>query len=151
MCLRPLTRKEYLASLLATNARYFFEYKKDLKKAIEYLELALRYDPTFSTAHWNLSRHYATYADQLEEKQITQEASASFLPPGCTDPMLRQLEQQNQARIWQSCQISIQEARSRAEYHRQKAQELGIALGVPRGFAKKQAESIRKFKQTGEY
>ncbi len=46
---------------------------------------------------------------------------------------------------------AIKEALARSEWHKNKAEELGIVLELPKEFLIKQAESIEKFKKTGEY
>ncbi len=63
---RVLTKKEYLASLLDVNARYFREKKKDLDRAIYYTRLALAYDSTYVGAYWNLGELYREKAIELD-------------------------------------------------------------------------------------
>lgn len=46
---------------------------------------------------------------------------------------------------------AIQEAMARSEWHRLKAEELGIVLKLPDEFYLKQTRSIEEFKRTGEY
>jgi hypothetical protein len=68
--LRTLTQKEYIANMLSSCARYSFEYNKDLKKAIYYTELCVKYDSTFSGAYWNLNKYYYKMAYQLETEML---------------------------------------------------------------------------------
>lgn len=70
--LRTLTKKEYLASLLLNNARHFYERENNLKRAIQLSYLALKYDSTLSSAHWNIGSIYYNYARQLEKEMNMQ-------------------------------------------------------------------------------
>jgi regulator of sirC expression with transglutaminase-like and TPR domain len=70
--LRTLTKKEYLASLLLNNARHFHEREKNLIKAIQYSYLALKYDSTLSSAHYNLGSYFYQYAKKLENEMNMQ-------------------------------------------------------------------------------
>ena len=63
---RTLTNKEYIASLLDANARYFKEKKNDLDKAIYYTQLILKYDTTYAGAYWNLGEYYREKAIELD-------------------------------------------------------------------------------------
>ena len=63
---RVLTNKQYIASLLEENARYFLDKKKDLDKAIYYTRLSIKYDSTNSGAWWNLGELYRRKAIQLD-------------------------------------------------------------------------------------
>lgn len=64
--LRTLSKKEYLAMLLSTNAGEYFR-EGNWKKAKDYLQLALKYDPTFSGAYWNYGIIHLEEARKLEE------------------------------------------------------------------------------------
>jgi len=64
--LRTLTKKEYIATLLQNNVRYFRETKKDLDKSIYYCRLSLSIDSTLSTAYWNLGQLYREKAIELD-------------------------------------------------------------------------------------
>ena len=61
-----MTNKQYIASLLEENARYYLDKKKDLDKAIYYTKLSIRYDSTNSGAYWNLGELYRRKAIQLD-------------------------------------------------------------------------------------
>lgn len=63
--LRTLSKKEYLATLLSTNAGEYFK-EGNWVKAKEYLQLALKYDPTFSGAYWNYGILHLEEARKLE-------------------------------------------------------------------------------------
>lgn len=68
--LRTLSKKEYLASMLLNNARFYHTVKKNLKKAIYYTSLAASIDSTLSPAHWNLGKYYYIFAHDLETEMI---------------------------------------------------------------------------------
>ncbi len=63
--LRTLSKKEYIASMLSTCARFFYEHK-DLNKALYFTGLAVKYDSTFSNGHWNLHQFYFEIAHNIE-------------------------------------------------------------------------------------
>lgn len=65
--LRTLTKKQYIASLLLTNANEWI-MRKNLEKAKYYLELSMKYDSTFSSAYMNYGLIHFQEARQLEEK-----------------------------------------------------------------------------------
>lgn len=65
--LRTLTKKEYIASLLLINANEYLK-QKNIEKAKHYLQLAVKYDSTFSSAYWNYGLTAFGEARQLEEK-----------------------------------------------------------------------------------
>ena len=65
--LRSLTKKQYIASLLLTNANEWI-MRKNLEKAKYYLELSMKYDSTFSSAYMNYGLIHFQEARQLEEK-----------------------------------------------------------------------------------
>jgi hypothetical protein len=74
------------------------------------------------------------------------------------DPKLRikinelQMENQNEIGSVEKKYVpAIKEALARSEWHKKKAEELGIVIELPKEFFIKQAESIEKFKKTGEY
>jgi len=65
--LRTLTKKEYIASLLLVNANEHLQ-NKNIDKAKHYYKLAMKYDPTFSSAYMNYGMTVFGEARQLEEK-----------------------------------------------------------------------------------
>ena len=65
--LRTLTKKEYIASLLLTNANEFLRLK-NIEKSKYYLNLAIQYDSTFSSAYWNYGLIAFGEARHLEEE-----------------------------------------------------------------------------------
>jgi regulator of sirC expression with transglutaminase-like and TPR domain len=93
--LRTLTKKEYIASLLQNNVRYFQEEKKDLDKAMHYCKLSLSLDSTFSSAYWNLGellREKAIQLDSIRYERI-EDLKAEYYNQPRTFP---QLSPQNQ-------------------------------------------------------
>jgi regulator of sirC expression with transglutaminase-like and TPR domain len=72
--LRTLTKKQYIASLLLTNANEWI-MRNNLEKAKYYLELSMRYDSTFSSAYMNYGLIHFQEAQQLEEKQWDEKQS----------------------------------------------------------------------------
>ncbi len=219
---RVLTNKQYIASLLEENARYFLDRKKDLDKAIYCTGLSIKYDSTNSRAYWDLGELYRRKAIQLDSIRYDkiQELKASTdvdeilkgqsrsqvetntptrqtanigpepamphaptpsmigkymngMVPGpapksqiASRPPLNQNFRQRGQESFQDDQgillSRIQKANSiygkrimelMAISHRlkAKAKRLGIVLRFPREFFIKQAESIAKFKRTGEY
>lgn len=82
--LRTLTKKEYIASILQNNVRYFTEKKKNLDKALYYCKLSASLDSTFSGAYWNLGQllfDKATELDSLRyEKILALRATYSYQP-----------------------------------------------------------------------
>jgi hypothetical protein len=70
--MRALSKKEYIASLLLSNARYFYERESNLKKAMNYLHLAVSIDSTFSSGFWNLGISYRLFAKELEKQMISE-------------------------------------------------------------------------------
>lgn len=68
--LRTLSKKEYIASMLLTCARYCYENNKNIQKAIYYTGLAVYHDSTLSSGHWNLGKHYYELAFNLETDMI---------------------------------------------------------------------------------
>ncbi len=219
---RVLTNKEYIASLLEENARYFLDRKKDLDKAIYYTRLSIKYDSTNSGAYWNLGELYRRKAVQLDSirydriqelkastsvdeflmRHRRSEVEANMPPPRPTtgnpesampqapDPSVfgqylngvvpgppprsritawpspnqnyrrqdKEMYQDDQgvlsAEIQQvnsSYGKRIMEFLALSHNLKAKAKSLGIVLRFPREFFIKQAESIVKFKRTGEY
>lgn len=65
--LRTLSKKEYLTSLLLVNANEYI-HRKNCSKAKNYLELAIKYDPTFSSAYYNYGLLHLVIAEKLEWK-----------------------------------------------------------------------------------
>ena len=65
--LRTLTKKQYIASLLLTNANEWM-MRKNLEKAKYYLMLSMKYDSTFSSAYMNYGLVHFQEARLLEEK-----------------------------------------------------------------------------------
>jgi hypothetical protein len=220
--LRTLSKKEYIASMMMNNARYFREQKNDLKKAIYYTSFAASLDSTLSGAHWNLHHYFYLVAHEIETemiektKSIENAYSAQLMamnmkakediytpkPPSPFDYQNKQkqarmikptnpfqnglssilgnekpgstaLPKQNNgtrnnnfSRMANELQFemtqeienmrgkyipAIKEALARSDWHRAKAEELGIVLKFPEEFFIKQSESIEKFKRTGEY
>ncbi len=232
--LRTLTKKEYIASILQNNVRFWKEQMKDLDRAIYYCRLSLAYDSTFSSAYWNLGELYREKAiplDSIRYERI-QDVKRSYLvdsypmqqpssqvpvnpnpqpmqiihpnrfmqqgesrdprpqtpsAPSMFDPYTRSLNPQivpppsfqatnnpcNQFPTNQNPDVQRQkdEAEIMGEiayindsYGKQilglidlshklkaRAKQLGIVLKFPEKFFIKQAESIEKFKKTGQY
>ena len=65
--LRTLSKKEYLASLLLVNANQYLE-NNNVEKAKKYLEIAIQYDSTLSSAYWNYALIHFAEARKLEEE-----------------------------------------------------------------------------------
>jgi regulator of sirC expression with transglutaminase-like and TPR domain len=76
--LRTLTKKEYIASLLITNANEYL-YQGDVEKAKRYYETSLKYDPTLSISYWNYGLIHLAEARQLEEKMYSEKQSEIFV------------------------------------------------------------------------
>ena len=70
--LRTLSKKEYIASLLLSNARHFHERESNLEKAMYYLHLAVSIDSTLSSGFWNLGITYRLFAKKLEKQMISE-------------------------------------------------------------------------------
>ena len=70
--LRTLSKKEYIVSLLLSNARHFHEREANLEKAMYYFHLAASIDSTFSAAFWNLGISYRLFAKELEKQMISE-------------------------------------------------------------------------------
>lgn len=135
--LRSLSKKEYIASLLLNQARHFHEREADLHKAAYLLQLALVYDPTFASAHWNLGHYYYLLARQLE-----QDMEGHLL--GLDSHTERQS-------ITTAYLLKLEESLQSSRWHRNKARKLGIVLKLPDTFYQRQTESINKFRNTGKY
>ncbi len=219
---RVLTNKQYIASLLEENARYFLDKKKDLDKAIYYTRLSIKYDSTNSGAYWNLGELYRRKAIQLDSIRYDkiQELKAStgvdkllmrhrrsevetYMPPPrptavspepampkAPDPSVfgeylngvvpgpapqsritawpspnqnfrrqdKAIYQDDQGILFSKVQQinsnygkRIMELLALSRRLKAKAKRLGIVLRFPREFFIKQAESIAKFRRTGEY
>jgi len=73
--LRTLTKKEYIAYLLLTNANEYIQ-NKNIEKAKHYYKLAMKYDPTFSSAYMNYGMTVFGEARQLEEKMWDEKQAA---------------------------------------------------------------------------
>lgn len=73
--LRTLTKKEYLASLLLTNANEYIA-RKEIEKAKHYLLLAIKYDSTFSSAYRNYALIHFAIAREIEEKMENEQQAA---------------------------------------------------------------------------
>jgi len=73
--LRTLTKKEYIASLLLVNANEHLQ-NKNIDKAKHYYKLAMKYDPTFSSAYMNYGMTVFGEARQLEEKMWNEKQEA---------------------------------------------------------------------------
>ena len=73
--LRTLTKKEYIASLLLVNANEYLQIK-NIEKAKHYYKLAMKYDPTFSSAFMNYGMTVFGEAQQLEEKMWNEKQEA---------------------------------------------------------------------------
>jgi regulator of sirC expression with transglutaminase-like and TPR domain len=126
--LRTLTKKEYIASLLLINANeYIARDNKD--KAKHYLQLAIKYDSTFSPAYWNYGLVARDEAKQIE-KEILQNSNNEL------------------------CDKYLLTISSKLEEYKKftgKAEKLGIVHKFTESFFEKQKESITKFKQKGGY
>lgn len=209
--LRTLSKKEYLASLLLVNANEYI-HRKDILKAKHYLELAIKYDPTFSSAYNNYGLLHLAIAEKLEWKmqEEIQDALAisnilqmnrknrSSYPTSITKPksgvnsfsdtvtnspkpfqfgqplwfnsnstVTSQVQRQVQSRkevkrnateFEQSIMIIVDKYKPRIlknlkiyREYRAKSEELGIVKEFPLQFFQKQAESIKLYKEKGEY
>jgi Transglutaminase-like superfamily len=219
---KVLTNKQYLASLLEENARYFLDKKKELDEAIYYTRLSIKYDSTNSGAYWDLGELYRKIAIQLDSIRFDkiQELKAStdvdeilmqdrrsqvetYTPlrrPATTSPepampqaptpsmfgqsinsivpgpvpqsqvaSRRTFDENSRQRYQEAIQddpgillSEIQRVNGRygkqimeflalSHYLKAKSKSLGIVLRFPTEFFIKQAESIAKFKRTGEY
>ncbi len=73
--LRTLTKKEYLASLLLTNANEYIA-RKEIEKAKHYLLLAIKYDSTFSSAYRNYALIHFASAREIEKKMENEQEAA---------------------------------------------------------------------------
>lgn len=126
--LRTLTKKEYIASLLLINANEY-EARENRDKAKHYLQLAINYDSTFSSAYWNYGLIVRDEAKQIE-KEILQNSNDKL-----------NIKYQNKI------------AAKMEEYKKftGKAEKLGIVHEFPECFIEKQKESIANFKQKGGY
>ena len=219
---RVLTNKQYIASLLEENARYFLDKKKDLDKAIFYTKLSIKYDSTNSGAYWNLGELYRRKAIQLDSirydkiQELTTSTSVdeflmrhrrpeveTYMPtprstaispepvtPRTPGPSVfgqylngiepepaqqsriaagpppnqsfrgqdKEMYQDDQGILFSETQRinsrygkRIMELLARSHRLKARAKRLGIVLKFPKEFFIKQAESIAKFKRTGEY
>jgi hypothetical protein len=96
---RTLTKKEYIASLLLVNANEWI-VRKDLEKAKYYLELAMKYDTTFSSAYMNYAMLHFQQARELEEKlwdeKQTEITYYNASKNKVTSPSPKQLRKQSQ-------------------------------------------------------
>lgn len=72
--LRTLTKKQFLASLLAMNANEHF-VNGNFEKAKHYFKQSMKYDPTFSMAYWNYGAIHFEQAKKLE-KELNSQARA---------------------------------------------------------------------------
>ena len=83
--LRTLSKKEYIASMLLTCARYCSENNSNIQKAIYYSGLAVYHDSTLSGGHWNLGKYYNILAFNIEtemierKKEIEEQYSNDFI------------------------------------------------------------------------
>lgn len=87
--LRTLTKKEYIASILQNNVRYFEEKKRDLDKALYYCKLSASLDSTFSGAYWNLGQlifDKATELDSLRYEKILALKARFYYQPQSPQP-----------------------------------------------------------------
>ncbi len=85
--LRTLTKKEYIASLLLINGNEYIQ-RNEIEKAKHYFKLAIKYDPTFSSAYMNYGVAVFDEAQVIEKrmwkeqeeavKQIRRAASLAF-------------------------------------------------------------------------
>lgn len=194
--LRTLSKKEYLASLLLINANEYLKNGK-IKKAKRYYKLAIKYDPTFSSAYMNYGMTVLGEAKLLEEKmwnekqEAIKQLSSVYVPKKLitnnykpkTDkifeskskklinglvynPISKKNNKNAQLPAKYEQQINIEERLKAieekykpeiltkiAEYKKYtgKAKELGIVLEFPLQFFRKQAESIKQFRENGGY
>jgi len=72
--LRTLSKKEYIATLLLVNSDEWIT-RKNFNKAKHYLELAMKYDSTFSSAYMNYAMIHLREALSLEKKMHDEEQS----------------------------------------------------------------------------
>ncbi len=143
--MRPLSKKEYLAALLENNARYFCKYKDDYPTAIRYLELSIKYNPTYSASHWNLANYCDRYAQQIQSRLQGGGSGGSFLPPGYqASAALQEAEAMSRNREFQEAQSQVKRLLELSYEHRKTAKELGIVVESPEEFLKSQVESIEK-------
>lgn len=220
--LRTLSKKEYIATMMLNNARYFHEKRNDLKKAIYYTSFAVSIDSTLSGAHWNLHKYFYLVAHEIETEMIketkkikdlytaqmmamnSKDKEDQYTPksPSAIDYQNKQRQARmikptnpfqnglssvmgnekigsnispkqnnrntnnNYTRMANELQFemtqeienmrgkyipAIKEALARSDWHKAKAEELGIVLKFPEEFFIKQSESIEEFKRTGEY
>jgi len=220
--LRTLSKKEYIASMMMNNARYFHEKKNDLEKAIYYTSFAASIDSTLSGSHWNLNHYFYLVAHEIETEMIektknienaysaqlmavnmkakediytpkppspfdyqnkrkqetmikptnpfqtglpsivgNENIGSTILPKqnnGIRNNNFNQMMNELQFEMIQEIENlrgkyvpAIKEALARSDWHKSKAEELGIVLKFPEEFFIKQSESIEKFKRTGEY
>lgn len=211
--LRTLSKKEYIANLLGSNALKFYLQERNLAKAIHYSQLGLAIDTTHSGMHWNLGNYYFVLAKKLEkemlaEMQVAREANEieslamqraathplpsstpqspfygirlpeppqpSLMPPHLKPPSLfpqqpptpiphvntpiqnnplvqNQYLQLDLAAIQVQYAPLIKNALAKSEWHKAKANELGIVFDLSVEFFKRQAKSIEEFKRTGKY
>jgi regulator of sirC expression with transglutaminase-like and TPR domain len=130
--LRPLTKKEYIATLLSNHALELLTGGKS-EKAREYLELSISLDSTLSTAYWNLGEWHYQKARMLDSAWADaggrEECSAVASAPA----------------------IQIQHHLDRWRSLKARAKDLGIVLRFPEAFYAGQGKAIEQFKKTGEY
>lgn len=130
--LRPLTKKEYLATLLSNHALEVLGTGRT-EKAREYLELAISMDSTLSTAYWNLGEWHYQQARALDSAWAEGGDRENEGNPATA------LE--TQIRYHLNCWKSL----------KARAKDLGIVLRFPEAFYAGQAKAIEQFKKTGEY
>jgi regulator of sirC expression with transglutaminase-like and TPR domain len=133
--LRPLTKKEYLATLLSNHELEMLEMGMT-EKARKYLELAISLDTTLSTAYWNLGEWHYQKAKAL----------ASTLGPSSTSKNTRP-----ESSMLAGRQNQIRYHLNHWKRLKTMARDLGIVLRLPEGFFTGQAKAIEEFKHTGKY
>jgi regulator of sirC expression with transglutaminase-like and TPR domain len=130
--LRPLTKKEYLATLLSNHAIELLGIGKS-EKARQYLELSISLDSTLSTAYWNLGEWHYQKARMLDSAWT----DAGSREKGSSPALAPETQIQYHLSCWKSLKA--------------RAKELGIVLRFPESFYAGQAKAIEQFKKTGEY
>jgi regulator of sirC expression with transglutaminase-like and TPR domain len=130
--LRPLTKKEYLATLLSNHALEMLG-TGETEKAREYLELAISMDSTLSTAYWNLGEWHYQQARALD---------SAWADVG---------RQEKEGRLAMAPETQIQYHLGCWKSLKARAKDLGIVLRFPESFYAGQAKAIEQFKKTGEY
>jgi regulator of sirC expression with transglutaminase-like and TPR domain len=130
--LRPLTKKEYLATLLSNHALELLGIGKS-EKARQYLELSISLDSTLSTAYWNLGEWHYQKARMLDSAWT----DAGSREKGSSPAVAPETQIQYHLSCWKSLKA--------------RAKDLGIVLRFPESFYAGQAKAIEQFKKTGEY